>query len=52
MAKDLSYAGAEGQRRGAELRTAATAEGIFRQAIAKGYGDQDFAAVIESLQSS
>jgi len=52
MAKDLSYAGAEGQRRGAELRTAATAEGIFRQAIAKGYGDEDFAAVIESLQSS
>lgn len=52
MAKDLSYAAAEGQRCGAELRTAATAEGIFRQAIAKGYADQDFAAVIESLQSS
>lgn len=50
MAKDLGYAAAEGQRYGTELRTAATAEGIFRQAIARGYGDQDFAAVIESLQ--
>ena len=52
MAKDLSYAAAEGQRCGAELRTAAIAEEIFRQAIAKGYGDQDFAAVIEFLQNS
>ena len=52
MAKDLGYAAAEGQRYGTELRTAATAEGIFRQAIARGYGDQDFAAVIESLQKS
>lgn len=52
MAKDLGYAAAEGQRYGSELRTAATAEGIFRQAIARGYGDQDFAAVIESLQKS
>lgn len=51
MAKDLSYAAAEGQRRGTTLRTATTAEEIFRQAIAKGYGDQDFAAVIESLQN-
>ena len=52
MAKDLGYAAAEGRRYGTELRTAATAEGIFRQAIARGYGDQDFAAVIESLQKS
>lgn len=52
MAKDLSYAAAEGQRHGTALRTAAAAEEIFRQAIAKGYGDQDFAAVIEFLQNS
>ena len=50
MAKDLSYAAGEGERRGATLRTALSALEVFKQAIANGHGDKDLSAIIESLQ--
>ena len=49
MAKDLEYACEEGRRHGVTLQTSASALAVFQQAIAAGYGDQDFSAVIESL---
>jgi 3-hydroxyisobutyrate dehydrogenase len=51
MAKDLSYAIAEGGKLALDLTTARTALGLFQQGIATGHGDQDIAAVIESLRS-
>lgn len=50
MAKDLSYAIDEASKRGRTLQTAASALAVFKEAIAKGYGDQDFSAVIKSQQ--
>jgi 3-hydroxyisobutyrate dehydrogenase len=49
MRKDVSYASDEAKRHGVELRTAAAALARFDQAIAAGWGDQDFAAVAESI---
>jgi 3-hydroxyisobutyrate dehydrogenase-like beta-hydroxyacid dehydrogenase len=48
MAKDLAYASEEGNRYGVTLQTAAAALAVFKQAVANGYGDKDFSAVIES----
>jgi 3-hydroxyisobutyrate dehydrogenase-like beta-hydroxyacid dehydrogenase len=48
MAKDLSYAIAEGSHHHVDLRTAAGALAVFQQAVANGYGEKDFSAVIES----
>jgi 3-hydroxyisobutyrate dehydrogenase len=48
MAKDLSYAIKEGSDHHVDLRTAAAALAIFKQAIAAGYGEKDFSAVIEA----
>jgi 3-hydroxyisobutyrate dehydrogenase len=48
MAKDLSYAIAEGSQHHIDLKTAAGALAVFQQAIANGYGEKDFSAVIES----
>jgi len=48
MAKDLGYAIKEGSHHQIDLKTAAGALEVFRQAIANGYGEQDFSAVIES----
>jgi len=48
MAKDLSYAIKEGSAHHVDLRTAAAALAIFKQAIAAGYGEKDFSAVIEA----
>lgn len=48
MAKDLSYAQAEGQRDGVVLQTAGAALAVFKKAIEDGHGDQDFSAVIPS----
>ncbi len=50
MAKDLTYAMEEGSRHNLPLQTAESALAEFRQAIASGYGDRDFSAVIEALQ--
>lgn len=49
MAKDLGYAHGEGEAEGIELQTAAAALAVFKNAIASGRGDQDFAAVIGSV---
>ena len=52
MAKDIAYAIAEAERSGLTLQTAASALELFKHAIAKGHGDEDFSAVIKSLQQS
>jgi 3-hydroxyisobutyrate dehydrogenase len=52
MAKDLKYAGQEGDRLNLQLQTAAAALAVFQQAIASGYGEKDFSAVIEALQKA
>jgi 3-hydroxyisobutyrate dehydrogenase len=50
MAKDLGYAIAEASHLGHNLQTASSALTIFKEAIAQGYGDQDFSAVIKSQE--
>jgi 3-hydroxyisobutyrate dehydrogenase len=45
MAKDLSYAIAEGSGKGLALQTASAALARFEQAISGGYGDEDFSAI-------
>lgn len=52
MAKDLGYAIHEASHRGLALQTASSALAIFKQAIAKGHGDEDFSAVIKALQQN
>jgi 3-hydroxyisobutyrate dehydrogenase len=49
MAKDLGYAAAEGASNGVPLRTASSALEVFRQAVERGYGEEDFSAVIKSF---
>jgi len=49
MAKDLGYAVEEGQRYGVAVQTAAAALALFKDAVAKGYGDEDFSAVAKAL---
>jgi 3-hydroxyisobutyrate dehydrogenase len=51
MHKDLSYAMAEGERAGVQLRTAAAARDRFAEAITAGKGAQDFSAVVETLRA-
>jgi 3-hydroxyisobutyrate dehydrogenase len=50
MAKDLGYAIDEASRRGLSLQTAGSALAMFKQAIAQGYGDEDFSAVVKATQ--
>ena len=52
MAKDLTYSIEEGSRNGVNLQTAASALADFQRAIAAGYGDRDFSAIIEAMQRS
>lgn len=52
MAKDVAYAMDEAQRRGVPLQTASPTLNIFKQAIAKGYGEEDFSAVVKSLRQN
>lgn len=49
MAKDLSYALKEAEEKEISLQTAAAALCIFEQAVAEGYGDEDFSAVSKRL---
>jgi 3-hydroxyisobutyrate dehydrogenase-like beta-hydroxyacid dehydrogenase len=49
MAKDLRYAVEEAARSGLTLQTATAAHEIFKRAVAAGYGEKDFSAVLESL---
>jgi 3-hydroxyisobutyrate dehydrogenase len=48
MAKDIAYAVAEASKNGISLQTAAAALSVFKQAIAEGYGEEDFSAVSRS----
>ena len=50
MAKDLTYAREEGARHGITMNTATPAIADFEKAIAAGYGEKDFSAVIPALQ--
>jgi 3-hydroxyisobutyrate dehydrogenase len=50
MRKDLSYAIAEAARLGVALSTATAAREHFDQALAAGFGQADFAAVVEPLR--
>jgi|HubBroStandDraft_6_1064221.scaffolds.fasta_scaffold15595_4 3-hydroxyisobutyrate dehydrogenase len=52
MAKDLSYAIGEASHHHIDLRTAAGGLAVFQDAIANGYGEKDFSAVIESSARS
>lgn len=48
MVKDLKYSREEAKQRGLTLKTAVPAIEVFEDAVKQGYGDQDFAAVIEA----
>jgi len=50
MAKDLGYAISEASSRGLLLLTASSALVVFKQAIAQGYGDEDFSAAVKVKQ--
>jgi 3-hydroxyisobutyrate dehydrogenase len=52
MAKDLGYAMREASSRGLSLQTAAPALEVFKNAVAEGLGDEDFSAVLKSLQKA
>jgi 3-hydroxyisobutyrate dehydrogenase len=52
MAKDLTYALAEGQQHGLTLTTVTAALDRFRRAIASGNGEVDFSAVVEEFRKS
>ncbi len=49
MKKDLSYALTEAERCGVPLRTAEVARDLFDAAIRAGWGEADFAAVVEAI---
>jgi 3-hydroxyisobutyrate dehydrogenase len=50
MAKDLGYAIDQASQTGLDLQTASSALAVFKQAIAKGYGDEDFSAVVKAFR--
>jgi 3-hydroxyisobutyrate dehydrogenase len=50
MAKDVGYALQEARERNVDLKTASAAFDVLAQAIAIGFGEQDFTAVVQSLQ--
>jgi 3-hydroxyisobutyrate dehydrogenase len=50
MAKDLAYASGEAKKDGFELQTAAGALGVFKEAIARGHGEEDFSAVVKAVR--
>ncbi len=52
MAKDLGYAVQEGGKCSVELLTAMAALKEFQNAIAKGHGEKDMAAVVEPLRKN
>ena len=51
MAKDLTYAIAEGGKLSVELATAAAALETFQNGIAAGHGEKDIAAVVEQFRN-
>jgi 3-hydroxyisobutyrate dehydrogenase len=52
MTKDIGYAINEGAKCGVPLQTAAPALEVFKHAIDQGLGDQDFSAVVKSVQKN
>ena len=50
MTKDLGYAVEEGGKLSLDLKTAASALDVFKQAMGQGKGDQDMSAVIEQFR--
>jgi len=48
MTKDLGYAINEAGRVGVPLQTALPALDVFRNAVEKGLGDQDFSAIVKA----
>ena len=50
LAKDLTYALAEGRGHGLSLSTVASALEVVKQAIAAGHGEEDFSALVEPLR--
>jgi 3-hydroxyisobutyrate dehydrogenase len=50
MAKDLSYAEAEGRAHGVRMTTASAALAVFRAAMERGDGDLDMSAVVEQFR--
>ncbi len=48
MAKDIGYASEEAKNYGVQLQTAASTLAVLKEAIAAGYGEQDFSVVIEA----
>jgi 3-hydroxyisobutyrate dehydrogenase len=51
MTKDLLYAQNEAAQSNVDLKTAEVARSLFETAIARGFGDQDMASVIEPLRN-
>jgi 3-hydroxyisobutyrate dehydrogenase len=51
MAKDIRYASGEAAQHGVPLQTGAATLQVFERAIAEGYGDADFAAIVEPLRA-
>jgi 3-hydroxyisobutyrate dehydrogenase len=51
MTKDLLYAQNEAAQSNVDLKTAEVARSLFEGAIARGFGDQDMASVIEPLRN-
>lgn len=49
MTKDIGYAIKEAERVGVALRTAVPAAEVFRHALGRGLGEQDFSAVIKGV---
>ena len=52
MDKDLSYALAEAKRLEVSLKTAATARELYTAAIAEGWGESDFSAMVEPFRAA
>jgi len=50
MAKDLGYAIDQASHQKLSLQTASSALAVFKQAIAQGYGDEDFSAVAKTFR--
>lgn len=51
MKKDMHYAQADAKSLGVELRTGATAEARFEEAVKAGFAEKDMSAVIEPLRA-
>ena len=51
MTKDLKYAQSEAADCKVDLKTAEVARSLFEAAIAKGFGEEDMASVIEPLRA-